>query len=299
LPCASPARKVAAAWKDYRVVGRGRGTSATDFAVWAAAGPLGGALGPARALDRGLERDPLPALATSASGWAALAWTHEGHVRLALRAPGGAFGAPVAIPSTMAVGQVGVGIDDAGTATVAWSDFVFGADSPVLATTVAAGGAPAPVQTLGDGTLTSAVALAVGARGRRRGGLGRARLDGAGGAAPIRRRLRDADHVRRSAGHGPRERRRHRFRRARHPRAAAPRGAAPRRGRRARAGDAGRRLERTLAASGQPFAVVAEEVEQPIARSVRSAFDTTETANDAALTGGGETLTVWSGSSRG
>jgi hypothetical protein len=198
LPCASPARKVAAAWKDYRVVGRGRGTSATDFAVWAAAGPLGGALGPARALDRGLERDPLPALATSASGWAALAWTHEGHVRLALRAPGGAFGAPVAIPSTMAVGQVGVGIDDAGTATVAWSDFVFGADSPVLATTVAAGGAPAPVQTLGDGTLTSAVALAVGARGRRRGGLGRARLDGAGGAAPIRRRLRDADHVRRS-----------------------------------------------------------------------------------------------------
>ena len=190
--------EVAAAWTDYRVVGSGRGTSATDFAVWAAAGPLGGALGPARALDRGLERDPLPALATSASGWAALAWTHEGHVRLALRAPGGAFGAPVAIPSTMAVGQVGVGIDDAGTATVAWSDFVFGADSPVLATTVAAGGAPAPVQTLGDGTLTSAVALAVGARGGRRGGLGRARLDGAGGAAPIRRRLRDADHVRRS-----------------------------------------------------------------------------------------------------
>jgi hypothetical protein len=57
---------------------------------------------------------------------------------------------------------------------------------------------PRAVQTLGDGTLTSAVALAVGARGRRRGGLGRARLDGAGGrcahpAAPSRRRPRFGD----------------------------------------------------------------------------------------------------------
>jgi hypothetical protein len=51
-----------------------------------------------------------------------------------------------------------------------------------------------------------------------------------------------------------------------------------------------------LAAPGQPFAVVAEEVEQ---QTALSAFDNTQTANDAALTGGGETLTVWSGGAKG
>jgi hypothetical protein len=51
-----------------------------------------------------------------------------------------------------------------------------------------------------------------------------------------------------------------------------------------------------LAAPGQPFSVVAEEAEQP---PPRPSIDNTETANDAALTGGGETLTVWSGSAKG
>ena len=59
-----------AAWRDYRVVGHGRATDTTDYAVWAAAGAVGGAPGPAQRLDRGVPSDPLPALATSASGYA-------------------------------------------------------------------------------------------------------------------------------------------------------------------------------------------------------------------------------------
>ena len=51
-----------------------------------------------------------------------------------------------------------------------------------------------------------------------------------------------------------------------------------------------------LAAPAQPFAVVAEEVEQP---PPPPSTDNTQAANDAALTGGGETLVAWSGSAKG
>jgi len=334
--------EVAAAWKDYRVVGSGRATSVTDFDVWAAAGPVGGALGPAQALDRGLGRDPLPALATSASGWAALAWTHEAQVRIALRAPGGAFGAPIAIPSTMVVGQVGVGIDDAGTATVAWSEFVFGADSPVQATTVAPGGAPAPVQTISGASSASAVALAVNGRGDAvagwgtRGSTAQAVLRPAGGAFATPTTFGDPSAAVYVSGAAIAPDGRATLALLRH--VAQPLGggvglvqgtpgggwsapqwldpgaevrnvtlAAEAGGARAAVWDTQPQYNPdrpgvarvALAAPGQPFAVVAEEAEQSTARSVRSAFDNTETANDAALTGGGETLTVWSGSAKG
>jgi hypothetical protein len=335
-------REVAAAWKDYRVVGRGRATSTTDFTVWAAAGPLGGPLGPAQALDRGLGRDPLPALATSASGWAALAWTHEGQVRIALRAPAGAFGAPIAIPSTMVVGQLGVGIDDAGTATVAWSEFVFGADGPVRATTVPAGSAPAPVQTIGEAATASAVALAVDGRGDAaagRGALGstaQAALRPVGGAFAPPTTFGDPSAAVYVSGAAIAPDGRATLALLRHVSQPLGGGVGLAQGAPGAGWDAPQWLDPSaevrnvtlaaeaggaraavwdtqpqynpdrpgvvrvaLAAPGQPFAVVAEEVERPTARSVRSAFDTTETANDAALTGGGETLTVWSGSAKG
>ena len=153
------------AWQDYRVVGQGRSTDTTDFGVWAAAGAVGARPGPAQRLDRGVASDPQPALAASASGYAALAWTRDYQVRIAVRGPGGAFGAPIAIPSADVVSPVAVGIDDAGTATVLWSELVDGGPGPVRATTVAPGGAPAPPQTLGSGSSGGAVALAVDARG--------------------------------------------------------------------------------------------------------------------------------------
>ena len=331
--------EVAAAWKDYRVVGRGRATTTTDFAVWAAAGPLGGALGPAQALDRGLGRDPLPALATSASGWAAVAWTHEGQVRIALRAPGGAFGAPIAIPSTMVVGQLGVGVDDAGTATVAWSEFVLGAESPVRATTLAPGGAPAPVQTIGEATLASAIVLAVDGSGDAVAGWGtlgstaQAALRPAGGAFAAPTTFGDPSAAVYVSGAAIAPDGRATLALLRHvaqplgggvglaqgtPGAGwgAPQWLDPSANVRqltlatdaggARAAVWGTQPQYypdrpgvarvALAAPAQPFAVVAEEVEQP---PPPPSTDNKQAANDAALTGGGETLVAWSGSAKG
>ena len=154
-------QEAVAAWEDYRVVGHGRATDTTDFGVWAAAGAVGARPGTAQRLDRGVASDPQPALAGSASGYAALAWTRDHQVRVAVRGPGGVFGAPIPIPSADVVGAVAVGIDDAGTATVLWNEFVDGGTGPVRATTVAPGGAPAAPQTIGSGTSGGAVALAV------------------------------------------------------------------------------------------------------------------------------------------
>ena len=79
----------------YRVTGHGRTTDTTDYAVWAAAGAVGGRPGPAQRLDRGVPSDPLPALATSASGCAeAVASIRDGQARVAVRPPGGSFRRP-------------------------------------------------------------------------------------------------------------------------------------------------------------------------------------------------------------
>ena len=238
-----------AAWDDYRVVGSGRATDTTDYSVWAAAGAVGGAPGPAQRLDRDVPTDPQPVIATSASGYTALAWTRDKQARVALRPPGGAFGAPVAIPSSDVVGQVAVGIDDAGAATVLWNEFAGRRHGPG-ASGVGGVGRRARAGADDRGGHKRGQRLPGRRRSRRRPrDVGHVHVDGPGGAATRRRRLRRAHDLRRPhrgrLGRGHRDR----SRRPRDDRARAPRlRAAAVRRRRARAGDAGHRLGRTAVA---------------------------------------------------
>ena len=329
-----------AAWDDYRVVGSGRATDTTDYSVWAAAGAVGGAPGPAQRLDRDVPTDPQPVIATSASGYTALAWTRDKQARVAVRPPGGAFGAPVAIPSSDVVGQVAVGIDDAGAATVLWNEFADGGTGPVRAASVASGGAPAPAQTIGAGTSVGRIFLAVDGRGDALATWGtsmstaQGALRPAGGAFAAPTTFADPTAGVSVAGTAI-------DRDAHATIALARRGYAPLpfggvglvQGTPATGWDAPQWLDPSanvrqltlaansagalaalwdtqpdydpdrpgvariaLAGPGQPFGVVAQEVE-PLLRP--RSYATTDTANDAVLTGGGETLALWSGGAAG
>ena len=298
--------------------------------------------GPAQRLDRGVPTDPQPVLATSASGYAALAWTRDKQARVAVRPPGGAFGAPVAIPSSDVVGQVAVGIDERRRR-----------DGPVERVRGRRARAPCERRRWrratrprrrrrSAGRERRGVALAVDGRGDALAAWGTSVSTAQGGAAPRRRRLRRAHDLRR-----PR-RGRLRWRAPRSIPTPARRSRSLRRGyaplpvrrRRARAGDAGRRLGRTAVAGperqrppahargeqrrgarravGHPARLLprpsgrgAHRARRPRAapsawspKSVEPplrplSYATTETANDAVLTGGGETLALWSGRRRG
>ncbi|MEH3052734.1 MAG: hypothetical protein PGN13_01845 [Patulibacter minatonensis] len=141
----------------------------------------------------------VPELAVNAAGDAAAAWTHDGtgsapdlsSVQIARRSAAGSWGAPLVLASGRDRASVGelshrvyqafVGLDAAGVATVAWTEYD-SATGPVLTSRVAAATlapgastAPAPVNVSGDlvsrpdadGTTTSlgATSLAVGASG--------------------------------------------------------------------------------------------------------------------------------------
>ena len=329
-----------AAWNDYRVVGSGRATDTTDYAVWAAAGPWAARSARRRRLDRDLGRDPLPVAGDQRER---LGGRWPGPTRGRCASPcerRAARSAPRSrIPSTMVVGQLGVGVDDAGTATVAWSEFVLGAESPVRATTVAPGGAPAPVQTIGEATLASAIVLAVDGSGDAVAGWGtlgstaQAALRPAGGAFAAPTTFGDPSAAVYVSGAAIAPDGRATLALLRH--VAQPLGggvglaqgtpgagwgapqwldpsanvrqltlATDAGGARAAVWDTQPQYypdrpgvaRVALAAPAQPFAVVAEEVEQP---PPPPSTDNTQAANDAALTGGGETLVAWSGSAKG
>jgi hypothetical protein len=329
-----------AAWEDYRVVGSGRATDTTDYTVWAAAGAVGVAPGAAQRLDRGVASDPLPTLATSASGYAAIAWIRDKQARVAVRPPGGAFGAPIAIASVDVVGPIAVGIDDAGTATVLWNEFVDGGTGPVRATTVPSGGAPAPAQTIGSGSSGGAVDLAVDGRGDAVAAWGtftsevQAALRPAAGAFGTPTTFADPSGGVYAAGVTLDPDGRATLALVRHVYTPLPVGgvglvqgtptagwSAPQwldagadiLGLKLAAGGGGHAalwdtqhafypfrpgVARTaLAAPGQPFAVVGEEVEAEI--PALSSIVLADRATDVVRTGGGETLALWTGTNAG
>jgi hypothetical protein len=155
------------AWEDYDVIGAYKATNVTNFAVWASAAPVGPGFGAPRLLGSARD-DPGPSLASSATGWSAVAWDADGAVEVAVRAPHGVFSQPIAVPGAQAVGGAKVGIDDAGTATVVWSEFGTSLPftSPIRSVTVLPDGAVSVPRTLGaDGSAGGAVFVAVGGRG--------------------------------------------------------------------------------------------------------------------------------------
>jgi hypothetical protein len=155
------------AWEDYDVSGTGKATSVTNFAVWASAAPVGRGFGAPRLLGRAGD-DPEPSLASSATGWSAVAWDAEGDVEVAVRAPHGAFSQPITVAGAQAVGGAKVGIDDAGTATVVWSELGTSLPftSPIRSVTVSLGGAVSAPLTLGaDAAAGGPLFVAVGGRG--------------------------------------------------------------------------------------------------------------------------------------
>jgi hypothetical protein len=155
-------------WEEYDIVGTGRQQVSQNFAVSAASGPLGQKLGAPRQLDRTRE-DPAPALAVSATGYSALAWNQDGRaVAVAVRAPGGGFGAPITIPAQSTTsGPVRVGVDDAGTVTVLWSEWAgLGTQATVRYAVVLSDGTLVPARTLAtDVSIGGWVFLAVGSAG--------------------------------------------------------------------------------------------------------------------------------------
>ncbi len=108
------------------------------------------------------------AVAASASGWCAVAWRSSKAVRLALRPPGGAFGAPLTVAEAEPAAPVRVGIDDSGSATVLWSEFGTAPSltGPVRTVTMTPGGAVATQDLGGEVLPGSWLALAVGAAGQ-------------------------------------------------------------------------------------------------------------------------------------
>ena len=155
------------AWEDFDVTGAYKATSLTNFAVWVSAAPVGSGFGAPRVLGRARD-DPEPSVASSATGWSAVAWDADGSVEVAVRAPHGVFSQPIAVPGAQAVGGANVGIDDAGTATVVWSEFGTSLPftNPIRSVTVSPDGAVSVPRTLGaDASAGGAVFVAVGGRG--------------------------------------------------------------------------------------------------------------------------------------
>jgi hypothetical protein len=154
------------AWEDFDIVGIGRSTTTERYALWVASAAIGQPFGASQVLER-TDRSPDAAVAASPAGWCAVAWRSERALRLALRPPGGTFGAPVTVAGAAPEAPVRVGIDDSGSATVLWSEL--GAE-PSLAgrvrtATVTPGGAVA-THDLSEALSGSSPALAVGAAGQ-------------------------------------------------------------------------------------------------------------------------------------
>src|SRR5262245_698627 len=155
------------AWEDYDVIGAGHSTSLTNFAVWASAAPVGHGFGAPRLLGRARD-EPGASLASSATGWSAIAWAADGAVEVAVRPPHGVFGQPVAVPGAQAALGAKVGIDDAGNATVVWTEFGTSLpfSSPIRSVTVSPDGRVSVPRTLGaEGSTGVAIFVAVGGRG--------------------------------------------------------------------------------------------------------------------------------------
>jgi hypothetical protein len=154
-------------WEDYDVIGAGRATSVANFAVWASAAPVGSGFGAPRLLGRARD-DPGASLASSATGWSAIAWAADGAVEVAVRPPHGVFARPVAVAGAQAALGAKVGIDDAGNATVVWTEFGTSLpfSSPIRSVTVSPDGTVSVPRTLGAEASTGvAVFVAVGGRG--------------------------------------------------------------------------------------------------------------------------------------
>jgi hypothetical protein len=154
-------------WDSYAVSG-GPHPTTQDFRLWASSGPLGARLAASQELDR-TDNDPEPALAVSATGYSALVWDDARHaIKVAVRPPGGVFGRPLAIPTDGVIsGPIRVGVDDAGNATVLWTEFpaVSGPGPLRFATVLAAGTVTAPQTLDANAAASSWVFLAVGSRG--------------------------------------------------------------------------------------------------------------------------------------
>ena len=108
-------------WEDFDIVGTGRNVTTERFALWVASAAIGQPFGASRLLER-TDGGPGAAVAASASGWCAVGWQSGRAIRVALRPPGGVFGAPVTVAEAVPAAPVRVGIDDSGTATVLWSE---------------------------------------------------------------------------------------------------------------------------------------------------------------------------------
>jgi hypothetical protein len=154
-------------WEDFDIVGSGRTTTTDNFALWVESAAIGQPFGAPRLLER-TGGAPLAAVAASLSGWCAVAWQSGSAIRVALRPPGGVFGAPVTAAAVMPAGPVRVGIDDSGTVIVLWNEFgaVGSTTGPVRTATVGADGA-VTIHDLGDQVLPGSwLALAVGGAGQ-------------------------------------------------------------------------------------------------------------------------------------
>jgi hypothetical protein len=154
------------AWEDFDIVGTGRSTTTERFALWVASAAIGQPFGASQLLER-TDHGPDAAVAASPAGWCAVAWQTGRAIRVALRPPGGTFGAPVTVAKTVLAAPVRVGIDDSGSATVLWSELgtVPSLTGPVRTATVTPAGAVAP-HDLGELLPGSSLALAVGAAGQ-------------------------------------------------------------------------------------------------------------------------------------
>jgi hypothetical protein len=155
------------AWEDFDIVGTDRSTTTERFALWVASAAIGQSFGASQLLEH-TDHSPDAAVAASPAGWCAVAWRSSRAVRLALRPPGGRFGAPLTVAEAQPAAPVRVGIDDSGNATVLWSEFgtVGSLTGPVRTATVTAGGVVATQDLGGDVLPGSWLALAVGAGGQ-------------------------------------------------------------------------------------------------------------------------------------
>jgi hypothetical protein len=155
------------AWEDFDIVGSGRNTTTERFALWIASAAIGQPFGASRLLER-TDLGPGAAVAASPSGWCAVTWQSGRAIRIALRPPGGTFGAPVTVTEALVAAPVRVGIDDSGTATVLWSEFgtLSSLTGPVRTATVTPAGAVAIHDVDGEVLPGSSLALAVGAAGQ-------------------------------------------------------------------------------------------------------------------------------------
>jgi hypothetical protein len=155
------------AWEDFDIVGTGRNTTTERFALWIASAAIGQPFGASQLLER-TDVGPGAAVAASPGGWCAVTWQLGRTIRIALRPPGGTFGAPVTVTQALLAAPVRVGIDDGGSATVLWSEFetLPSLTGPVRTATVTPAGAVAIHDVGGEVLPGSWLALAVGAAGQ-------------------------------------------------------------------------------------------------------------------------------------